>query len=264
MLAALAAVAVLAAVVYSVARRGAGAINLDLFTKTPAAFGESGGGLAHAMIGTIVLVAVATAMALPIGVLVAIFVTELAPRRLRGPVRLALDVINGLPSIVIGIFVFGILVVGHQQSGIAGAAALAIIALPLIARATEEVLLLVPSSLREAGFTLGASRWRTIVGVVLPTSIGGILTGTTLAVARIAGETAPLLFTSSLTSDRVTWNPLQALQSLPLSIFELSESPDPADHARAWAAGLVLLGFVLVTSLASKALLARSRRRLAG
>ena len=109
---------------------------------------------------------------------------------------------------------------------------------------------------------LGSSKWRTTLGIVLPTCVGGILTGTTLAVARIAGETAPLLFTSSLTTDQVVWNPLQALQSLPLSIFELVESPDPADHARAWAAGIVLLGSVLVLSLASKWAQARTRRKL--
>jgi phosphate transport system permease protein len=201
-------------------------------------------------------------MALPVGVLTALFLTEVAPGWLAGWVRLSLDVINGLPSIVIGIFVYSAFVVAHGQSALAAAAALAIIALPLIARSTQEVLLLVPNSLREAGFAVGASRWRTVLGVVLPTAVGGILTGTTLAVARAAGETAPLLFTSSLTEDHVVWNPLQALQTLPLSIFELAESPYPGDHARAWAAGIVLLGFVLVTSLVAKALFVRSRRKL--
>jgi len=107
-------------------------------------------------------------------------------------------------------------------------------------------------------------RWRVVVGIVLPTSLGGILTGMTLAIARIAGETAPILFTSSLTANRVDWHPGHALQTIPLSIYELSESPDPADHARAWAAGIVLLGFVLIVSLASKAFLARQRRKLSG
>jgi phosphate transport system permease protein len=124
------------------------------------------------------------------------------------------------------------------------------------------VLALVPQSLREAGLALGVSKWRTVLRVVLPTSIGGILTGTTLAVARVAGETAPLLFTSALTASAVTWDPSQPLQSIPLSIFELSDSPDPTDHARAWAAGIVLIGFVLVVSLLSKVLLARSRRKI--
>jgi phosphate transport system permease protein len=261
--AALLAVGVLALMVGSVAKRGAPALSWGFLTKTPAPFGESGGGLAHAFVGSAILVAVATAMALPIGVLIAIYVTELAPRRLATVVRLALDVINGLPSIVIGIFVFSLLVLGHKQSGFAGSTALAIIMLPLVSRATQEMLLLVPGSLREAAYALGASRWRTVLGVVLPTSLGGILTGTTLAIARVAGETAPLLFTSSLTANAITTDPRQPLQSVTLSIFELSESPDPADHARAWAAALVLISAVLLLSLFARALLIRSRRKLA-
>ena len=262
MLAALAAVAVLVAVVVAVVRHGASELNLDFFTKTPAGIFEPGGGLANAMVGTIVLVGLATAMALPVGVLIAIFLTELAPKSLARPIQTALDVMNGLPSIIIGIFIYGVLVVGHQQSALAGSCALAIIALPLIARATQEVLRLVPNSLREAGLALGSARWRVIVGVILPTCVGGILTGTTLAVARIAGETAPLIFTSSLVTDKIVWNPLQAVQSLPVAIFELSESADPADNARAWAAGTVLLGAVLILSLASKWAQARTRRKL--
>ena len=261
--AALLAVGVLALMVGSVAKRGAGAVNLDLLTKTPVPYGQTGGGLAHAFIGSAILVALATAMALPAGVLIAIYVTELAPRRLATIVRLSLDVINGIPSIVIGIFVFSILVLGHKQSGLAGSSALAIIMLPLVSRATQEMLLLVPGSLREAAYALGASRWRTVLGIVLPTSLGGILTGTTLAIARAAGETAPLLFTSSLVANTVTIDPRQPLQSVTLSIFQLSETPDPADHARAWAAALVLISVVLLLSLISRALLVRSRRKLA-
>jgi phosphate transport system permease protein len=134
--------------------------------------------------------------------------------------------------------------------------------LPLVARSTQEVLALVPSTLREASSALGVSRWRTVVGVILPASLGGIFTGATLAVARAAGETAPLLFTSSLTTNQVSWNPHQALQSLPLQIFEYLESPDPADHARAWAAALLLMAFVLTVSALSKLILARQRHKL--
>jgi phosphate transport system permease protein len=260
--AALAAVAVLALVVFSVAKRGAAAIDLDFFTKTPGFFGETHVGIANAIVGTIVIVALATLLALPIGVLIAIYVAELAPPRVANVIQLALDVINGLPTIVTGIFIFSLLVLAQGQSGFAGAVALAIIALPVISRSTQEVLRLVPESVREAGLALGAPRWRTILGVILPTSMGGILTGTTLAVARIAGETAPLLFTTSLAAHAVSWNPTEPLQAIPLTIFELAESPDPADHARAWAAGLVLLAFVLIASLVAKALLARSRRKL--
>lgn len=263
LVAALSAVAVLAAVVGSVVSRGHSALTLDFFTKVPATFGQSGGGIANSIAGTIVIVACATVLALPIGVLIAIYTSELAPPEVRRFVGLVLDVLNGLPSIVVGIFVFGLLVLGHQQSAIAAGVALAIIMLPLVARSTQEVLALVPTSLREASFALGVSRWRTVVGVILPTSLGGIFTGATLAVARAAGETAPLLFTCSVTTSLISWDPKQALQSIPLTIFENLESPDPADHARAWAAALVLMSFVLVVSLLSKAALARSRRKLA-
>jgi phosphate transport system permease protein len=261
-LAAAAAVALLGIMVVSVFVRGSSALSLDFFTMEPALFGVGGGGLANAFAGSLVLVAIATALALPVGVLVAIYISELAPPRVEQPVRLALDVLNGFPSIVLGVFVFTAIVLAHGQSAWAGSTALAIIMLPLIARSTQEVLRLVPAALREAGLALGVSRWRTVLGVVLPTAAGGILTGTVLAVARAAGETAPLLFTSSLTQQAVTWDPRQPLQSVPLSIFELSESPDPADHARAWAAALVLIVFVLLLSLSARLVLARARRRL--
>jgi phosphate transport system permease protein len=260
--AALAAVAVLAIVIISVARRGAGALSWDFLTKSPPLFGEPGGGIAPAIVGTILLVLTATAMSLPTGVLMAIYITEFAPRRVAALGRLTLDMLNGLPSIVLGIFVFALVVIAHGQSVLAGGFALAIIMLPLISRATQEVLLLVPSSLREAGLAVGASRWRTVVGVVLPSAVGGILTGTTLAVARAAGETAPLLFTCSIAAQTVSWDIHQAVQSIPVTIFALSESPDPADHERAWAAALVLISFVLVTSVAARVLLYRSRRKL--
>jgi phosphate transport system permease protein len=135
--------------------------------------------------------------------------------------------------------------------------------LPLVARATLEVLVLVPNSLREASLALGVARWRTTLSIVLPQTIGGIVTGTVLAVARVAGETAPLLFVSSLAGNTVTWDPHVPLQTIPVAIFELSESPDPADHTRAWAAAFVLLMFILVASLGARWLATRSRRKLA-
>jgi phosphate transport system permease protein len=263
-LASLAAVAVLAVVVISVARRGISALDWDFFTKTAATFGQTGGGVANALVGSIVIVGVATAMALPVGILVALYVSEFAPPRIAAGVRLVLDILNGLPSIILGIFVFGLLVIGSGQAAWKGSFALAIIMLPLIARSTQEVLALVPSTLREGALALGASRWRTVLGVVLPTSVGGILTGTTLAVARAAGETAPLLFTTSIAANAVDWDPHHALLSMPLAIFQLSESPDPADHARAWALAFVLITFVLITSLTARLLLARSRKKLEG
>ena len=262
-LAALAAVAVLAIVVISVARRAAGAVSWDFFTKPQALFGQPGGGIANALVGTALLVLLATAMALPVGVLTAIYLTEFAPRRLAVPIQVAIDVLAGLPTIVIGIFVYALLVIGHTQSGYAGAFALAVIMLPLISRATQEVLLLVPATLREASLALGVRRWRTVLGVILPSSVGGIITGTVLAVARAAGETAPLLFTSSIFANSIETDVTKALPNIPVLIFTYSEQPDPALHEQAWAAALVLMAFVLVANVVAKALLARSRRKLA-
>ena len=262
--AALAAVGALVLVVISVIERGYGALSWDFFTKPPATgfFSSGGGGIANAIVGTIVIVGCATVVALPIGILVAIYTSEFAPREVRRFVSFVLDILNGMPSIVIGIFIFGLVVLAHGQSAIAGGIALSIIMLPLVARATQEVLALVPESLREASFALGVSRWRTVTGVILPTTFGGILTGTTLAIARAAGETAPLLFTCALTTNQISWDPRVALQSIPLTIFEDLEQPDPALHEQAWAAALVLMAFVLVVSVLSKAALARSRRKL--
>lgn len=262
--AALVAVAVLAIVVASVAKRAAGAISWDFFTEPQALFGQPGGGIANAIVGTVLLVLMACAMALPVGVLTAIYLTEFAPRGVAVPIQVVIDVLAGLPTIVIGIFVYALLVIGHTQSGIAGAFALAIIMLPLVARTTQEVLLLVPSTLREASLALGVRRWRTVLGVILPSSVGGILTGTVLAVARAAGETAPLLFTCSIFTNSVQTDVTKPLPNIPVLIFTYSEQPDPALHEQAWAAALVLMAFVLVASLAAKALLARSRRKLVG
>ena len=271
-LAAAAAIAVLAVVLWSVGSRGAGAINLDFFSKGPSSdfFATSGGGIAPAIVGSLLLVAVATAIALPVGVLTALYVSEFASAAIGRQVRLWLDVLNGFPSIVIGIFVFALAVkvkmpllgIGHHQSAIAGGGALSIIMLPLVARSTMEVLQLVPNHLREASLALGVSKWQTVLRVVLPTSFGGILTGTTLAVARAAGETAPLLFTCAIAGQLVDWNPTHSVQSIPLTIFEYSESANPAQHEQAWAAAFVLIVFVLITSLTSRLLLERSRKKL--
>jgi len=263
--AALLAVGVLGIVIVTVAQRGAPALNLNLLTKptVPPGLGLTGGGIANAIVGSFLIVLIATAIALPLGVLIAIYLTEFAPWFVRRPVRLVLDVMNGIPTIVIGVFVFGLLVAGHGQSGFAGAIAYAVIMLPLVARATQEVLLVVPGSLREAGLALGVSRWRTVVGVIVPSSIGGILTATVLAMARTIGETAPLLFVSSIFPNSIVTNVGQPLPNIPVLIFQLSESADPHDHQVAWAASLVLLALVLIASLGARGLLARSRRRLA-
>ena len=263
--AALGAVAILALVVLSVLQRGIPALNLDLFTKVEASFGETGGGIEHAIVGTVILVLLATLIALPVGVLVAIYVSEFARSSVSRVIRLALDVLNGVPSIVIGVFVYALIVLPlHKQSGWAGAFALAIVMLPLVSRATMEVLALVPSTLREASFALGVSRWRTVLRVVLPTVLGGVMTGTVLAIARAAGETAPLLFTSSLYANAVTTNPSHPLPSLPVTIFIYSEAPDKTLNDQAWAAAFILIVFVLVLSVLARAALARGRRKLEG
>lgn len=261
--AALLAVAVLGIVIASVAVRGAPALSLDFLTKSPPQFGGAGGGIAPAIVGTAIIVLLATAISVPIGVFVAIYLTELAGPRVAAAVRLALDLLNGLPSIVIGLFAFGLLVVGHGQSGFAGSVALSVIMVPLVARAAQEVLLLVPGTLRDAADALGVSRWRTIVGVVLPSALGGIVTGTVLAIARAAGETAPLFFTTSIFDNHVHWSPFgQALANIPVTIFTLSEQPDPTGIQRAWGAGLVLLTFILVANVAARSLAARNRKKL--
>jgi phosphate transport system permease protein len=261
------AIAILGIVVWSVASKGWSELNLNLLTKAPIPFSLTNApqGLANAFAGTLVIVGIATAMALPFGILVAIYLNEFAPPSVRTIVGLVLDVLAGVPAIVVGIFVFVLLVAHHGgQSALKGAFALAILMLPFIARATIEVLVLVPNSLREASLGLGIPQWRTTLSIVLPRAIGGIVTGTVLAVARVAGETAPLLFTSSLVGTQVHWGPTQALQTIPVAIFELSESPDPKDHARAWAAGFILLLFILLASLTARWLATRNARKLAG
>lgn len=261
-LAALGAVAMLAIVIWSVAKRGAGVLSWGFLTEDLPLFGQPGGGIAPLIVGSAILVGIATAIALPFGICIAIFLQEFAGGTVRAAIQLVIDLMAGLPSIVLGIFVFGLLVYGHPQNGLAGAYALAIVMLPLITRATQEVLRLVPDSQREGAFALGASRWRTVLGVILPSTLGGILTGTVLAVARAAGETAPLLFVTSIYPNTIQWDPRHALPNMPVQIFIWSESPDPNDHKRAWATALVLILFVLATSLISRAVLARTRKNL--
>jgi phosphate transport system permease protein len=262
-LSALAAVTMLCIVLGSVIAKGASSLSVDFFTKPRGLFGEPGG-IADAIIGSCLIVAMATLIAVPIGVLVAIYVAEFASKGIATFVRVTLDVMNGIPAIVVGIFVFGVIVAGRGQSAIAGAFALSILMVPMVARATQEVLALVPGGLREASLALGVSRWRTVLGVVLPTAIGGIVTGTVLAVARAAGETAPLLFTTSITALAINTNVTEALPTIPVAIFAYSESSDPHEQELAWTAALVLISFVLVASVIARALSARSRRKLTG
>jgi|SRR5881394_211254 len=256
--AAVLAVSVLAIVVFTVVSRGIGALNLDFFfTGEPT-------GIGPAILGTGLIVVVATAIAMPIGVLVALYLTEFSGARGSSAIRVTLDLMNGLPSIVIGLFIFALLVDHKAQSGFAGAVALAIIELPLIARGSQEILLLVPNSLREAADALGVSRWRTVLGVVLPSALGGIVTSTVLAVARAAGETAPLILVCSVFDARkASFNLFEAIPNIPVTIFTLSEEANPEGFTRAWGASLILVSAILFASLAARALLARSKSRIA-
>jgi len=255
--AAVLAVAVLAIVVFTVIARGASALDLDFLVKSAPE------GIGPELVGTAIIVAIATMIAMPVGVLVALFLTEFAGRRTTHLIRLTLDLMNGLPSIIIGLFVFGLLVNHRQQSGIAASVALAIIMVPLIARGTQEVLLLVPSSLREAADALGVSRSRAVLGIVLPSALGGIVTSTVLSVARAAGETAPLIFaTSVFDPSRYSLNPFEALPNVPVRVFQLSEEANPEGFAEAWGLSFLLVSFILFASLCARGLLARSKRRM--
>ena len=256
--AAVLAVAVLGIVIYTVVARGAEALSLDfVFTAAPTGIGPE-------LLGTAVIVAIATAIAMPLGVLIAIFLTEYAGNRAAGPIRLTLDLMNGLPSIIIGLFIFGLLVDHRKQSGFAAAVALAIIELPLVARGSQEVLLLVPSSMREAADALGVARWRSVLGIVLPSALAGIVTSTVLAVARAAGETAPLIFaTSVFDPGQFSLNPFEALPNVPVRIFQLSEEGNPEGFSQAWGLSLILISLILFASLGARALLARSKRKTA-
>lgn len=261
--AALLAVAVLAIVVGSVFLKGVGALSWHFLTTPMALFGESGGGIENAIVGSAIIVGLAAAIAVPIGNLVAIYTTEFASPRVAHPVRFVLDILNGVPTIITGIFVYGLMVVnGGQQSAFAASVALAIVMLPIVARTGQEVLALVPDTLKEASHALGIARWRAITRITLPTAAGGLLTGSLLAVARVAGETAPIILLSSIFGQGVLTDPGEAMASIPYFIFSASEAPSPQAHTEAWAAALVLIAFVLVLNIVARAFYARSQKRM--
>ena len=263
LLAALLACGILAVVLATLVYKGFSQLNLDFFTKPRPLYGEKGG-VADALIGSVIIVGMAMLIAIPVSVLVAIYMSEYARPSISRFLRVVLDVLNGVPAIVVGVFVFGLLVVGNGQSAVFGAFALAILMLPMVARSTQEILEVVPRSLREASLALGVTKWRTTWNIILPAAIGGILTGVVISVARVAGETAPLLFTSSIAANAVSFDIHQALPTLPVTIYINSESPDPGEQAAAWAAALVLIGFVLVMNILAKVFAGRKRRQLEG
>jgi phosphate transport system permease protein len=233
-------------------KQGAASLQPHFFTNMPKPVGETGGGMANAMVGTLILISVASLLGLPIGIGAGLYLAESRGTRLATVVRFLSDVLNGLPSIVLGIFAWEFLVrpIGHF-SALAGGIALGAMMIPLVTRATEEMIRLVPISLREAALALGYPRWRTSLTVVLRTAMPGIVTGALVAVARIAGETAPLLFTAfgnQFWSTRIT----EPIAALPLQIFTYAISPYDEWHAQAWAGALVLIAMVLVISLLAR------------
>jgi phosphate transport system permease protein len=238
--------------------KGAGSLSLDFFTKTPAPAGETGGGVAHAIIGTLIIVGAASLIGLPIGIGAGIYCAEYPGNRLTWITRFVADVLNGTPSIVVGVFAWAWIVATQKHfSALAGSAALAMLMIPMVLRTTEEMIKLVPNSLREAALALGYPRWRTSLSIVVRTTLPGIVTGSLLAVARIAGETAPLLFTA-LGSQYLSFRLDQPMAALPLTVFTYATGPFEEWHRYAWAAALVLIIVVLILSLAAR--LAMRRR----
>lgn len=238
-------VAIFGYVVY----RGIGAINLAFLTQTPKPVGEAGGGMANAIIGSTLILGIASLVGVPFGIGAGIYLSEFGRNRFGSAIRFTADVLNGVPSIVIGIVAWAILVRGRGFSALAGGLALAIMMVPTISRTTEEMLLLVPQALREAAYGLGVPRWRTTLSIVLRTATSGVITGVMLAFARIAGETAPLLFTALGNS---FWNLRydQPTAALPLQIYVYANSPYDDWHRQAWAGSLVLI-VLIVTSVAA-------------
>jgi phosphate transport system permease protein len=256
--AALAIVPLIAILAYLL-EQGAGALSLDFFTHMPRPVGEAGGGMANAIVGTLILIGIASAVGLPVGIGAGLYLAERGGTKLANLVRFLADVLNGLPSIVMGIFAWQFLVrpIGHF-SALAGGAAIGAMMIPLVTRTTEEMVRTVPQSLREAALALGYPRWRTSLQIVLRTALGGIVTGVLVAVARVAGETAPLLFTAfgnQFWSTQVT----QPIAALPLQVFVYAISPYDEWHAQAWAGALVLISLVLVISVLARVVV-RSRR----
>ena len=232
--------------------KGASSIDWDFFTKGPVPAGDPGGGVANAIIGTGIVVGVACLIGLPIGIGAGVFLAEYGSGRLGWLVRFVADVLNGTPSIVVGIFAWTFIVkpVGHF-SALAGSVALAVLMVPMITRTTEEMVRLVPNSLREAALALGYPRWRTSLTVVVRTALTGIVTGCLVGVARIAGETAPLLFTA-LGNLNFSFSLGQPIQTLSLQIYVYATGPFDEWHRLAWAAALVLMGLVLILALVAR------------
>ena len=237
-----------------------GMLTPGFFTDVPHPIGFPGGGVFNAILGTLIIVGAASLLAVPFGTLVGIFLSEYGRNQLGDTVRFVSDVLTGLPSIAFGIFGYTVLVatLGHF-SALSGSVALAVLMLPVVLRATESALVLVPQSLREAGLALGAPRWRVTLEIVVPAALGGIVTGALLAMARAAGETAPLLFTA-LGNDLLNTNPLRATGALALTVFRNALSPYRTLQDQAWAAALLLVILVATTNILARFYVRRIQR----
>lgn len=247
-------------VLWYVAEKGMAGISWEFFTEMPKPVGEPGGGMKHALVGTLITVGIASAIGIPLGILAGVYLSEFGDNRLGTVVRFSADVMAGIPSIVVGIFAYGVIVVTMQSfSAWAGGVALAIIMLPTVMRTTEEMLRLVPNELREGALALGAPKRRVIVRVVLRTAAPGIATGVMLAVARVAGETAPLLFTA-LGNAYYSTDLDKPIATMPVQIYQYAVSPYDDWHQKAWAAALVLVFGVLVLNLLARAIVSNNKR----
>jgi phosphate transport system permease protein len=250
----------LALILFFVVQQGISSVNIAFFTQTPRPTGEVGGGMANSIVGTLLMTGLGSLMAIPIGIVSGVYMSEYAGTRFSSVVRFSADTLNGVPSIAIGVFAYAVAVLPFKQfSALAGAVALGIMMIPIIARTTEELLLLVPGTLREGALALGATRARAVFSVVVPAALPGIITGIVLALARIAGETAPLLFTA-LNNLYLTTSLRQPISSLTVQIYDYARSPYADQHRQAWAGALVLVTIVLCCSVLARVVTRRVER----
>lgn len=250
----------LAFVFFYVVKQGFSSLNWAFFTQMPKPVGETGGGMANAMVGTLILIGIASAIAIPVGLIAGVYLSEYAGGRFATAVRFTADVLNGVPSIVIGIFAYGLAVLPvHRFSALAGGLALSFMMIPIVTRTTEELLNLVPSTLREGALALGATRARAAFGVMVPAALPGIMTGILVALARISGETAPLLFTS-FNNRFFTARLDQPIASLTVQVYTYAISPYDDWHRQAWAGALVLVAFIFIFSVLARIVTRRLER----
>ena len=254
--AALAVVSILFLILGYLIYNGGKSLSWDFFTKLPKPVGETGGGMANAIVGSLKLLFLAALMGIPVGLMAGVYLAEFGGKTFSFVIRYTTDLLNGVPSIVIGIFAYSLVVMPVKHfSALAGGFALGIMVIPITVRSTEQFLRSVPGTLREGAMALGASKWKTIATVILPAAKGGIITGVLLALARVAGETAPLLFTAFGNRYWGEWS--QPISSLPVMIYTYAIAPYDDWHRQAWAAGLVLLGLVLVANVGTRLALSR-------